>query len=139
MIISGVDYHHSPAGRRAQAARKWFAESGPPDLQPLPLDYAERERLKDGTARHILAHYARSLADHDYDVERHPSFYDYACGWMASPVNRNRRAANDPELRKRFPPHPLEGLDPHLYWHPLEGGRRAPKRSRPRKVAYSAR
>ena len=123
-VFSGVDLFQSPLGKRAKAARQWYAEHGPADLQPLPLGYAERERLKDGSARHSLAHYARSLADQKYDTERHPSFYDYACGWMASPVTQNRSAAKSPELRKRFPPRPLEGLDSHLYWRPPEGSRR---------------
>ena len=59
-VFSGVDLFQSPLGKRAKAARQWYAEHGPADLQPLPLGYAERERLKDGSARHILAHYARS-------------------------------------------------------------------------------
>jgi len=118
MIISAVDMNSDPRAWRARAAREFFAKHGPADLQPLPLGYAERERLKDGSVRHILAHYARSLAELNYDVETHPSFYEYACGWMASPVTRNLSAASDPELRRRFPPHPLEGLDNHLYWKP---------------------
>jgi hypothetical protein len=54
-VISGSDLTCSPRGRRAKAARKWFAENGPADLQPLPLGYAERETLKDTSAAHILA------------------------------------------------------------------------------------
>ena len=34
---------NNPDGRRARSARKWFADNGPPDLQPLPLGYNERE------------------------------------------------------------------------------------------------
>jgi hypothetical protein len=141
MIISGVDFFQSPCGRRAHAARKWFAEDGPPDLQPLPLGYGEREKLKDGSEKHILAHYARSLADQNYDVEKHPSFHDYACGWMASPVAQNLSAANSAELRKRFPPRPLDGLDSDLYWRPPEPVRsyRAAKRLHGGKVAGAAR
>jgi hypothetical protein len=119
MILSGVDTDHNPAGRRARAARKWFAENGPPDLQPLPLGYGERERLKDGSPRHILAHYARSLADQNYDVKKHPSFRDYACGWMASP-QAPKSATSNAEMQRRFPPRPLEGLDPALYWLPAD-------------------
>src|SRR5262245_10279529 len=105
MIISGVEMNSNTRGRRARAARTWFADNGPADMQPLPLGYAERERLKDGSKRHILAHYARSLADQDYDVENHPSFHDYACGWMASPY-APKSPTNDPELQRRFPPRP---------------------------------
>ena len=50
-VISGADLSYSPRGRRAKAARKWFAENGPADLQPLPLGYWERETLKAGGPR----------------------------------------------------------------------------------------
>jgi hypothetical protein len=137
MIISGVDFQHDPSKRQALAAREWFATNGPHDMQPLPLSYHDRESLKDGSARHILAHYARSLADQNYDVEKHPSFHAYACGWMASPVTQNFSAARNAELRKRFPPRPLAGLDSHLEWTPPERVRsyRAVKRPRRSKVA----
>lgn len=117
-IISGVDFFCSPLGKRARMARKWFAKHGPPDMQPLPLGYAEREHLKDGSPQHILAWYARSLADLNYDVLQHPSFYDYACGVMASPKSTFPCIAKNAELLKRFPPRPLDGLDSHLYWKP---------------------
>ena len=83
-IISAVDAKCSPDDPRAEAAREWFALHGPPDMQPLPLEYGERERLKDGTPHHILAWYARSLALQCYDFLTHPLFYDYACGVMES-------------------------------------------------------
>ena len=51
---------NNPDGRPALAARKWFADNGPPDLLPLPLGYNEREALKHGGIDHILAWYARS-------------------------------------------------------------------------------
>jgi len=54
-------------------------------MQRLPLGYSEREALKDGGPRHILAWYARSLAKQSYDVLAHPSFHEYACGVMALP------------------------------------------------------
>src|SRR5690349_17734014 len=117
MIISGADMKCNPFGTKALAAREWFAENGPADLQPLPLGYAERERLKNGTITHIVAWYARSLAEQSYDVRKHPSFYDYSCGVMASP-HLFEDMARDPVLRKRFPPRPLDGLDAHFYWAP---------------------
>jgi hypothetical protein len=123
MIISGVDFFQSPRSPRAKRAREWFAKNGPPDLQPLPLGYAEREHIKDFMARHILAWYARSLADLNYDFAKHPTFYDYACGVMASPVT-HALIRDNPELQRRFPPRPLPGLDPHLYWKPLKPDRR---------------
>jgi hypothetical protein len=65
---------NNPGGRKALAARKWLADNGPPDLQPLPLGYDERERFKRGGVDHILAWYSRSLDCRNYDVLAHPSF-----------------------------------------------------------------
>src|SRR5262245_61579540 len=68
---------------RALEARERFAEDGPSDAPPLPLSYAERERLKTGGLSHIVAWYARSLRCLEYDYDAHPSFEDYARGVMA--------------------------------------------------------
>ena len=108
---------NDPGGRPALAARKWFADNGPPDLQPLPLGYNERERLKHGGADHILAWYARSLDSRDYNFLKHPSFDDYARGVMASEFTLDN-IRNDEELQRRFPPRPLKGLGPGLHWYP---------------------
>ena len=122
MVISGADLICSPCGRRAKEARKWHADNAPADMQPLPLGYSEREALKDGRPWHILAWYARSLAERHYDVLEHPSFQRFAYGVMASLITPPCIRENE-ELRRRFPPQPLEGLDRHLYWTP-------PKRQR---------
>jgi hypothetical protein len=106
------------AARRALLAREWFREHGPADLQPLPLGYWEREALKDKSAAHIVALYARSLAEQKYDVLKHPSFHDYACGTMASEFQGLDSMKKNPELLKRFPPRHLDGLGPGLYWLP---------------------
>lgn len=127
-VISAVDSSQNPRGRRAQAARLWFAENGPADLQPLPLDYDERERLKGGGAPHILAWYARSLAGENYDVHKHPSFDAYARGVMVSPY-APAEIKTDPDLQKRFPPCPLEGLGPGLQWEPPKQPRGRPRRT----------
>jgi hypothetical protein len=87
-------------------------------LQPLPLGYAEREHLKDGSAAHIVALYARSLASLKYDVLKHPSFHDYACGTIASQYQGMDSMKKNPELLRRFPPRPLAGLGPGLQWEP---------------------
>jgi len=116
---------------RAVLARRWHAKHGPPgaDLQPLPLGYEERELLKRGGATHILAWYARSLDNLDYDVVEHPSFYDYACGVMvcefAPPF-----ITQDPKLQRRFPPRQLAGLGGSLYWEPPKGDQRRPSSMR---------
>ena len=117
--MMSVDDRASPRGPRALAARIWFAKHGPPDLQPLPLGYDEREALKDGGARHILAWFARSLASLDYDFEMHPSFLNYARGVMTSPYTGVDCIKKNKELRKRFPPRLLPGLGPGLMWNPV--------------------
>jgi hypothetical protein len=104
--------------RAALAAREWFYENGPPDAQPLPLGYGEREALKGGGVLHILAWYARSLECRDYDVLEHPKFEDYARGVMAS--DHAPYFIKEEKLLKRFPPHPLDGLGPALIWNPPE-------------------
>jgi hypothetical protein len=101
----------------ALEAREWFYENGPPDVQPLPLSDAERERLKSGGVKHILAWYARSLSGLKYNVKEHPSFDDYACGVMASQYTPYF-VKNNPELQRRFPARPLDRLDSGLWRHP---------------------
>ena len=108
---------NNPGGRKALAAREWFDDNGPPDLQPLPLGYDERERLKRGGAAHILAWYARSLNSRNYDVLEHPSFDDYACGVMASEFAPHF-IKNNETLQKRFPARPLEWLNNAMVWEP---------------------
>jgi hypothetical protein len=114
---------------RALLAREWFAWNRPPDAPTLPLCYSEREALKVGGLRHIVAWYARSLEGRGYNVEEHPSFYDYACGVMVSEQTLDF-VKNDPELRKQFPPRPLKGLGPGLCWHPPEAAARVRPRRR---------
>jgi len=117
MVISVTDQVHSPDSRQALAARKWFELNSPPDAPPLPLGYDEREALKVGGLKHIVAWYACSLACRDYAVEKHPSFDDYACGLMASEYTPGF-VKNDEELQRRFPPRPLAGIGPGLVWEP---------------------
>ena len=105
--------------RLALMARECFAVNGPPDAPPLPLSYDEREDLKIGGLATIVALYARSWEGRDYDQE-HPAFFDYACGVMASGHMGYRGIKEDEQLRKRFPPRPLRGLGPGLYWEPPE-------------------
>lgn len=115
-----IVYENDPDGPKARRARKWFSKNGPPDLQPLPLGYDEREHLKltkKQLAEHILAWFARSLDNRDYNVHEHPSFYDYACGVMTSEF-APAFITKDEGLRTRFPPKKLEGLGPGLQWLP---------------------
>src|ERR1035437_4350794 len=103
MLISVNDQVHNPRSRNALAAREWFKRNGPPDAPPLPLGYDEREDLKVGGVKHIIAWFACSLACRDYAVEKHPSFDDYACGLMASKYPPGF-VKNDEERKRRSPP-----------------------------------
>jgi len=125
--------------RDALYAREWFADNGPPDIQPLPLCYGEREALKGGGGPHILAWYARSLESRKYDVLEHPLFDDYARGVMAS--EHAPDFIKKEHLLKRFPPRPVDGLGPGLYWEPPEEHARTMadyRRSEARAASYRA-
>ena len=104
--------------RAALLAREWFAIHGPADAPPLPLSMGDREALKGGRLPHIVAWYARSLEGRKYNLEEHPSFFDYACGVMAS--EHAPDFIKKEQLLKRFPPRVLPGLGPGLYWQPPE-------------------
>jgi hypothetical protein len=122
--------------RRLLAARRWFANNGPPDAPPLPLSYNEREDLKRGSGfPRMVAYYALSLEGVGYAVEVHPSFDDYACGVMASDLAHSL-LTDDEELRRRYPPRPLPGLGAGLCWEPPEWGKTA-RKGRRRKARKS--
>jgi hypothetical protein len=128
-IVSGADLTVELGKiprERLLYARAWFAEHGSADAPPLPLSYGEREHLKRGDLGHLVALYARSLAEQGYDIERHPSFHDYACGVMASGLFD----PGDEGLRRRFPARRLAGLDNGLYWSPPKRSKRSVRRSR---------
>jgi hypothetical protein len=91
--IGLVGFHSQTLGRHAspEAPR----EAGG------PLSFEARApavgKGKAGDLGRLVALYARSLAEQDYDVERHPSFHDYACGVMASglfPLSAARRRSD---------------------------------------------
>jgi hypothetical protein len=115
------------AATRAVLARRWHAVNGPQDadLQPLPLGCLEMEDAKlQSEAGRMLAWYSRSLAHNDYDIQRHPSFYEYACGILALGIGA---PAPLEELGHRFPPRLLPGLDKSTVdWDPplQDGGSR---------------
>jgi hypothetical protein len=127
MIFSGVDdlsTRRNPRERRAIAAREWFEINGPPDAPPLPLNDGEREDLKYNLFGNMVAWYARSWEDQDYDPEGHPSFDDYARGVMAAEERgefvtfQYFSPADIAQMRKRYPPLALDGLGPALCWNP---------------------
>jgi hypothetical protein len=116
--VNGVDpiKPQKEAAFRALAAREWFAEVGPADAR-LPLSYAERESLKEGGLPHIVAWFARSLENQNYDFNKHPPFDAYARGVLASPYAPDF-ITSDQVLISRYPPNKLYGLGPGLCWEP---------------------
>jgi len=116
------------AAYRALLAFEWFAFTAPSDVPPLPINARDREDWK-RTGRlldYIVAWYARSLEDREYDLKEHPSFADYVRGvlWEAElPVGGFASLPNYPpdelrELKKRFRPRMLKGMGPCLHWLP---------------------
>ena len=66
----------------------------------------------------VVGYYARSLSRMDYDVHKHPSFDDFACGLMAITTGR-QGIDTDANLKRRFPPRPLAGMAEAGFWvHP---------------------
>ena len=106
------------AAIKALRARRWFEVNGPSDAPRLPLSYDDVEDYRQaGGLAAIVGFFARSLEANEYDVDRHPSFEDFARGLMACNsgfwgVEKNA------EMRKRFPPRPLNGMNCGLYWEP---------------------
>jgi hypothetical protein len=107
----------------ALRAREWFAINGPPDAPPLPLSHSDVEDYREARGlAGVVGFYARSLSRSgygrkSYNVERHPSFEEFARGLMA--INTGLWGIeNDEYLRKRFPPRPLVGMTPGAYWAP---------------------
>jgi hypothetical protein len=118
MFVHGEDPIDSQIEDAAVAlrARARFAREHP-DLPLLPLNYADRERAKRGPdnfrIEHALAHFARSLEAHHYDLDRHPSFEAYMRGLLCSQRVREMYAP----IAHLFPPQPLPGLVPgQSYW-----------------------
>jgi hypothetical protein len=104
----------------ALRAREWFAVNEPAGAPALPLSDNEIEDYRSARGlKGVVGFYARSLYRHDYDVQTHPSFEDFARGLMA--INTGLwRIEKDPQLRMRFPPLPLPGMTPSAYWAPPE-------------------
>ena len=101
----------------ALRAQEWFAVNGPPDAPLLPLSHADVEDYRNARGlTGLVGFYARSLDRLDYDVQ-HPSFDDFARGLMATNTNM-WGIEKDEVLKKRFPPRPLAGMTPGLYWAP---------------------
>jgi hypothetical protein len=112
--------------QKAEAAsellvREWFAVYGPADAPPFPHEH-EIDSYRDARGlKGVVGFFARSLARLDYDLRKHPSFDDFACGLMAFAVEYGLwNLEKDDTLIKRFPPLPLPGMTPSAYWAPPE-------------------
>ena len=119
--LSGLDRPgpQKRAACRALVARAVFAFKNP-GMPPLPLSAGERDVLKRrGGVDYIVSVYARSLEAQKYDPIVHPCFPIYARGVMASPFSPDF-IIQDQALQKCYPPRPLGGLGPGLYWSPAK-------------------
>jgi hypothetical protein len=116
-FIAGLDPLR-PQKIKAQAAldaREWFAAHKPDDAPELPIRQVDREDLKVEGLPYIVSVFARSLADRNYQTDRHPKFDEYARGVMASDMTPDF-IRNDAQLIRRYPPVPLGGMGPGLKW-----------------------
>jgi hypothetical protein len=106
----------------ALLAREYFAVNGPLDAPQLPLNIDDRDSYRSaGGLKGVVGFYARSLYAQGYDVRKHPSFFDFACGLMALAVVKGLwNLEKDETLLRRFPPRPLPGMTPSAYWQPAE-------------------
>ena len=136
-FVYGVD----PIGLRkkmahhALLAREDFAVNGPDDAPPLPLEHGECEQVRwsGKPLNYLTAQYAKSMVAL-YNVKAHLSFDDYASGVLwehdnvpgsALPFTPEQLA----EVKRRYPPRKLEGLD-CFSWRPPRGQNRAKKNRR---------
>jgi hypothetical protein len=105
--------------------REHFALNGPSDAPRMPTDDYERNRAKyaAGLLGFITAQFIWSL-ENQHDLTVHPSFADFASGLLWQHDN-NVQGCSLPyfppeqfaELKRRFPPRKLEGLE-WFNWRP---------------------
>jgi hypothetical protein len=119
----------------ALRAREDFAVNGPADAPQLPLEHWECERVRwsGKPLDYLTGQYARSVVPL-YNVKAHPSFEDYARGVLwehdnvagsAIPFTPEQLA----EMKRRFPPRKLEGLN-CFSWLPPKRQNRSKERRR---------
>ena len=119
----------------ALLAREDFAVNGPADAPRLPLEHWECEQVRwsGRPLDYLTAQYAKCMVAL-YNVKARPSFDDYARGvlWAhdnvpgsALPFTPEQLA----EVKRRYPPRKLEGLD-CFSWRPPRGQNRAKKNRR---------
>jgi hypothetical protein len=125
------------AAYRRLLIREYFALNGPPDAPLMPIDDWERDHAKhlSGLLGFITAQFIWSLESQD-DLRVHPPFADFASGLLWQHDN-NVVGCSLPyfppeqfaELKRRFPPRKLEGLE-WFNWRPPRGQSRAKKNRR---------
>ena len=125
------------AARRRLLIREYFALNSPADAPLMPTDEGDRRYAKyaGGLLGFITAHFIWSIERQD-DLRVHPSFADFVSGVLWQHDN-NVKGCSLPyfppeqlaELKRRFPPRKLEGLD-CFSWRPPRGQNRAKKNRR---------
>jgi hypothetical protein len=105
--------------------REYFALNAPPDAPLMPTDERDRGRAKyaGGLLGFVAAQFIWSL-ESQHDLTVHPSFADFASGLLWQHDN-NVQGCSLPyfpaeqftELKGRFPPRKLEGLE-WFNWRP---------------------
>jgi hypothetical protein len=111
-------------------ARAYFALHGPPDAPLMPTDDYGRNRAKhaSGLLGFITAQFICSL-ENQRDLTVHPSFADFASGllWQHENVGGSTELPFPqqlPEMKRRYPPRKLEGLE-YFCWRPRQRQDRA--------------
>jgi hypothetical protein len=124
------------AAYKRLAAREHFALHGPPDAPLMPTDDYERNRAKhaSGLLGFITAQFIWSL-ENQHDLTVHPSFADFAAGllWQHENIGGCTELPfapqQLPEMKRRYPPRKLEGLE-HFCWRPPQRRARAKEKRR---------
>ena len=107
------------AAYRRLLIRDYFALSGPSDAPLMPADEWDRDRAKhlNGPLGFITAHFIWSMEMQD-DLRQHPSFADFASGMLWQHDNnvegyslRYFPSEQLAEMKRRYPPRKLEGLN----------------------------
>ena len=118
-------------------ARAYFALHGPPDAPLMPTDDYERNRAKyaTGLLGFITAQFIWSMESQN-DLKVHPPFADFAAGMLWQHDNNVEGcflpyfpAEQFAELKGRFPPRKLEGLE-WFNWRPPRRQKRAKQNKR---------
>src|SRR5262249_24107927 len=94
---------HKLRAARALVVQLWFAWQKPPDAPDLPLNRADREKVRwqGGGLSYLVGSFACSLHCRDFWIEGHPDFATFARGVMASDSTPDF-VRNDPQLAIRL-------------------------------------